>query len=829
MRDKGFGGAMIMDAGGAGQQGNHEVPAGPLFGSPAWRELLKHTLREAARLDLELSLNIMSGWNLGGPTVKPEHSAKLVTWSKTFVKGPSRLDQTLPAPASREGFYRDVAVLAFPLRNGAEAARRPIGLLEFKASFKEFGYSMPATEPLLFDSPSEAGEEDAAVGQVRLISEHMDASGRLRWDVPPGDWEILRFGYTSSGRRVSTGSGDWQGLVIDYLDRSSLESYWNDVVAPILADARPWLGKPLAYLVSDSWELRGVNWTPRFRQEFRARRGYDPLPWLPVMTGRILDNRDMSIRFLNDLRRTIGDLVADEHYSAFAALARTHGLGIHPEAGGPHGGPIDALKCLGRGAFPQMEFWAKFNTVRIHDEDRFFVKEAASAGHIYGKTIVAAEGLTSIGPHWQESFWSNLKPSFDRALGEGLNRLIWHTFTCSPAEMGHPGQEYFAGTHLNPNITWWKQSGAFLSYINRSQFLLQQGHFVADVLYYYGDHVPNFVRLKTDDPARVLPGYDYDVTNEEVLLHRLGVRDGRLTLPGGMSYRVLVLPDLPMISLGALRKIRDLASAGATIVGRRPERVTGLTGLPASDEEVRRLGAEIWGDCNGVAVRERRYGRGRVVCGKTARQVLSGDGVPPDMEYSSSVVPGGIDYIHRSLPDADIYFVYNQRDGTQTVDALFRVAGRAPEFWDPVTARIRRTAVYQDVDGARTRVRLRLKPHGSTFVVFRRAAQDHIVAMDRPAEVWMQPDGGMVLQSNAPGTYKLNTSTGREITISVAPLAAEVPVEGPWDLAFSSPAATPPPMPFATLQSWTGHSDPLVRFFSGTVERDVAGGRHVGA
>ena len=223
-----------------------------------------------------------------------------------------------------------------------------------------------------------------------------------------------------------------------------------------MVDAAPWLGKSLKYLQTDSWEAGGMNWSKNFREEFRKRRGYDLLPFLPILAGRIVENRAVSNRFLNDFRRTIGDCVADNHYGVYAELAHQNKLGIHPESGGPHGAPIDALKCLGRGDFPMMEFWAKSPQHRVKDEDRFFSKQGASAAHIYGKKLVAAEGFTNIGLHWEESLGTNLKPAFDRAACEGFNCLYWHAFTCSPDAMGLPGQEYFAGTHCNPNVTWWK-------------------------------------------------------------------------------------------------------------------------------------------------------------------------------------------------------------------------------------------------------------------------------------------------------------------------------------------------------------------------------------
>ena len=793
MKAKHYGGAIIVDAGGAEQRGNDRVPAGPVFGSPEWRALYRHAIAEASRLNLELSLNILSGWNLGGPPVKPETAAKQATWSQTQVTGPAHVERVLPAPASKLGYYRDVAVLAYPLRHGAKPSHKPIRQLDLKAIFRETGMSHPDSRPLLTDFPAEEGEQDTSSRDVLDISAKMAPDGRLVWDAPAGEWEVLRFGYTCTGARVSTFSDGWDGLAIDYLDPAAFQAYWREVVAPLIRDAGPEAGKTLKYLVTDSWELGGINWTPHFREEFRKRRGYEITPWLPVYAGRLVDSRDASNRFLNDLRRTVADLVAD-HYRLFASMAARHSLGIHPESGGPHGAPVDALLNLGISAFPQMEFWANSKTHRVKDEDRFFIKQCSSAAHIYGKTFCAAEGFTTIGPQWEESIWDNLKPNFDRAVCEGLNLLVWHGFVSSPKEMGLPGQEYFAGTHFNPNVTWWNQSAGFLGYINRVQFLMQQGHFVADALYYYGDHIPNFVRLKTEDPARVLPGYDYDACDLETLLNRVSVKDGRLVLPDGMSYALLVLPELENISPLALAKVRALVNAGATVTGPRPKRATGLEG----DGEVVRLAAELWDS-------------GRVLQGRTAREVLAGKGVPPDFEGA------GLDYIHRRTGEADIYFVSSQSDRGVSVKAIFRVGGKAPELWDPATGNIRPLAVYEATAGGRTTVPITLEPYGSAMVVFRKPAGAHFVSIGGPAEAALAPlAGGFGLEAREAGEYTLTALGGRSVRVNVPRGPEPLLIEGPWTVHFAPGWGAPESVLFGRLESWTENSDPAIKHFSGT-------------
>lgn len=807
MHAKGYGGAILVDADGSSQLGNHEAPAGPMFGTPAWRKLYLHALREAARLELEISLNIESGWNLGGPTVTPEQGAKLLAWTRTTLHGPAGVQQDLPQPAAPTGFYRDIAVLAYPLRHGASLPgdRRPVRQLPVKIASAEFGMSMPKTAPLLDDDPAVPGEQDADIRDVLDVSSHMTAAGQFTWNIPAGDWEILRIGYTASGAKVSTSSNTWQGLAIDYMDRSIFEAYWRQNVAPILEESRPYIGKSLRYLVTDSWELGGINWTAGFREQFRQRRGYDLLPYLPVVAGRIVNSRETSNRFLNDLRRTVGDLIISEHYRPFAEMAHRYSLGIHPESGGPHGAPIDALETLGVSTFPQTEYWAPSATHRTTDAERFFLKEGSSAAHTYGSTFVAAEGMTSIGPHWEETP-ASLQPAFDQAVCEGLNRLFWHTFTSSPKEMGLPGQEYFAGTHLNPNVTWWNQAGPFVGYINRVQFLMQQGHPVADVLYYYGDMVPNFVQLKASDPAKVLPGYDYDVTDENVLTHRLSVKNGQLALPDGMTYRLLVLPDRPSISPAAIRAIRQLVSDGGAVLGNRPVRATGLK----DDDVVRTIAAEVWGDCGENGARQHPFGKGTVYCGESTLDVLAAMKVPPDLEGPS------LDYAHRRTEAADIYFIRNPRPEAISADVVLRADGKAPEHWQAETGTVKPIAIFDATADHRTRTHLRLPANGSAIVVLRQPAGNHLLSLSPEADVRLTADGAFQVETRTPATYRATLPGGGTLTAAVEAPPEMPSISGPWTIAFTPGWNAPPTALFDRLVSWTEHQDPGIHYYSGT-------------
>jgi len=857
MKAKGWGGALICDADGASQDGNDPVKHGPTFLTPEWRALYKHALSEADRLGLEMSLNIQSGWNLGGPMVAPEDAAKKLVWSESRASGPALFKQKLPEPKSRDGFYRDLFVIAYPLDTNAPATPpRPLQNWEQKAMHRALHFSAPDTTPLLTELPPEPGEEDARGADVRDVTSRLGPDGLFEGEVPAGAWQILRFGCTIGDHaRVSTSSDGWKGFAIDVLDAGAFRRYWDAVVEPLVADAGALAGRTLKYLHTDSWEVEAVNWTPTLREEFQRRRGYDLMPFLPVLAGRIVDNRSVSHRFLHDFRRTLGDLAIDNHYRLFRDGAHQHGLQIHPESGGPHAVPVDAQQCLGFNDVPMSEFWAWSWRHRVGESNRFFVKQPASAAHAYGRRLVAAEGFTTIGPHWQETIWDNLKPSFDRAACEGLNLLVWHAFVCSPEEEGLPGIQYFAGTHINPNCTWWPQSGPFIAYLNRCQWLLQQGLCGADACYYYGDHVPNFAQLKRSDPARILPGYDYDVVTEDVLLNRATVRAGRIVLPDGMSYRVLVLRDAAAISLPVLRKIRELVAAGATVVGPKPVEATGLVGYPQSDIEVQRIASALW-DAPGQA------SEGRVISDKTAREVLLAGGVRPDFEFQGADALTTLDYIHRCAGNADIFFVANRSNRWEDVRCSFRVSGKTPEVWLPDSGRIRTAAAWEDGNG-QTTLPLRLEPCGSLFVIFRTTAdaadRQRVVSVTRdgqpivavasaPAlergsdagpqpgaahdqtapirrddavELWREGDALRLSASGPAGRYAVRRADGRIETLSIPAVPAPRALDAGWVLH------APPrellssgtrPLQLDALRSWTSFEEPLVKYHAGTLE-----------
>jgi hypothetical protein len=686
MRRAGIGGVLIMEV----DQG---APVGPVgFMSPDWRALFRHAVAEAERLGLEINMNDDAGWNgSGGPWIKPEQSMQKVVWSETEISGPRKFAGVLPPPQTIAGYYRDIAGLAFP-------APGKFRIADIKA---KAGYEVAAVGP-----PARA---DLAPGDVidraRIIDlkAQTDASGRLAWDVPAGRWTVVRFGHTSTGVENAPAPKSGRGLECDKLSQSGIEANFAGMMDKLITDAGQAAGRTLVSTHIDSWENGSQNWTAAMREEFAKRRGYDLWPYLPVFTGRVVGSLEISERFLWDLRRTISELVVENYARRLGQLAHARGLRMSIEA---YGGPCDDLPYAGEADEPMCEFWmggGAFETV----------KGMASAVHTYGKTILGAESFTADDRERWLEYPASIKALGDRAFSNGVNRFVFHRYALQPWTDRRPGMTMGPwGLHYERTQTWWELTPAWHEYLARCQFMLRRGRFTADICYLQPEAPPqSFV----DHPRR---GYDWDEACAEVVLERMTVKDGRLVLPGGMDYRVLVLPESTAMTPALLRKVVSLVKDGATVIGPPPQRSPSLAGYPECDGEVKRLADELWAGCDGEAVKEHRLGQGRVVWGATPEKVLNDAGVPPDFEGASRWR-----YIHRIDGGADIYFVSNPEPNEVTAAAAFRVVGKIPELWWPETGRVERAAAFEKKSGA-TSVLLPLGPSGSVFVVFREKAAD---------------------------------------------------------------------------------------------------------
>ncbi len=668
-----------------------------------------------------------------------------------------------------------------------------IGLNEKLFRSREWGpYEVP---------PALTGPAEGVVAGDSLVdlSAKMGSDGKLTWEIPAGSWTLLRVGYTSNGRKNAPAPIGGEGLEADKLSRAALQAHWDAYIGKIIANLGPLAGKvPSGFnnVLIDSYEPGCQNWTDGFEKEFQRRRGYDLMKFLPVFTGRVVDSPEMTERFLWDFRRTVADLFAENHSKMVSELSHKAGLYYSVE---PYGnGPFDDCEYGRYADIPMSEFWGGPG---VTGGPLAWIRPAPSVAHVYGRKIVGAESFTSHPEHgrWAQDPYS-LKARGDYAYCQGINRFILHTYPHQPWLNRAPGMTMGPwGAHFGRTITWWEQGRVWMSYMARCQYLLQQGSFVADVLYYSGEGAPNSIR-KGDIP----PGYDYDGCATDAVMS-LKVQDGRLVLPSGMSYRVLVLPPDRTMTPAVLEKIKTLVEAGATVVGPKPESSPSLAGYPQCDQQVRKLAEEIWP---------------RVKADK-APEALKALGVQPDFECASASAK--VTYIHRTMDGADLYFVASPQEKAQQLECTFRVSGRRPEFWHPDTGRIEMAPVYVEKDG-RTTVPVRLDPVGSVFVVFRKAAEgDHVVAVKRTggqdsgtAELSMQKGGKLAINAFEPGTFEIAMASGKSLKAEVREVPKPVELGGSWELSFPPNWGAPEKVTLEKLISWTEHPDKGVKYFSGT-------------
>jgi hypothetical protein len=689
MKRVGVGGVLIMEV----DQG---APVGPAdFMGPQWRELFQHVHVEAKRLGLEVNMNNDAGWNgSGGPWIQPEQSMQEVVWTETDVPGGQRFEGQLAKPQATADFYRDIVVLAFPAVGDYR-----IPDVESKAAFQRRSDPKPGQAEF---SPDVIVRQDAVVN----LTERMDASGKLVWDVPAGQWTVVRFGHTSTGVENAPAPKTGRGLECDKLSVAGIEANFSGMMAKLVADTGLKSGSHKGGLVAthiDSWENGSQNWTAKMREEFRQRRGYDLLPFLPVMTGRVVGSLEISERFLWDLRQTVSELVIENYADRMHRLANAAGMRFTVEA---YGGPCDSIAYGGRSDEPMGEFWTPSGAIET-------CRGMASAGHIYGKRIIGAEAFTSADKERWLEHPALLKSHGDRAFCEGINRFVFHRYAMQPWTDGRePGMTMGPwGQHYERTQTWWEWTPAWHTYLARCQYLLRQGLFVADIC-----------RVQSEAPPQGFGyyerhGYDWDECGAEAVITRMAVKDGRIVLPDGMSYRVLVLPWSQTMTPGLLRKVKELVEAGATVLGPRPSASPSLSGYPQCDDEVRRLAAELWGDTDGQDTTEHRLGKGRVVWSYLPEKALAESGVPADFTAGQP-----LRFIHRSAANAEIYFVANLQPHEFTTTCSFRVTGRVPELWWPDSGRMERAALWEEKDG-RTHVVVPFEPSGSVFVVFREHSQ----------------------------------------------------------------------------------------------------------
>ncbi|MGA8042000.1 MAG: glycosyl hydrolase [Terracidiphilus sp.] len=614
-------------------------------------------------------------------------------------------------------------------------------------------------------------------GDVIDLTSRMRADGTLDWTPPAGHWVVLRFGYSLLGISNHPATKEATGLEVDKLNagyvKHYMDNYLDSYKETVGADE---MGKRgIRYVITDSWEAGAQNWTDNMLAEFTKRRGYDPRPWMPVLAGRIVENAQASDQFLWDLRKTIADLTADEHYGQVEASLKERGMGHYGESHEDNRAFIaDGMEVKKLDDIPMSAMWVQKPgvnkvTYNYNADDR----ESASVAHIYGQNLAAAESMTSCDTTTAWA-WSpaTLKPTADQEFLNGINRFVIHESAHQPLVGKAPGVTLGpCGQWFNRNETWAERAHVWTGYLSRNSFLLQQGKFVADVVYFYGED-SNVTAIFHESSPDVPAGYNFDYINADGLIHELGVADGRITTKSGMSYGILALDKYSQhMSLPVLRAIHALVQQGAVVAGKKP---VGTPSLADDAAEFNKLNDELFGDGTGMHT----VGKGKVFAGQDAAAALKALNVKPDFDASGSTHGQMIAFAHRRLADGDLYVVDNRGDEASGVEASFRVTGKAPELWYSEDGRIV-PASYKMAEG-RTTVPLSLEPWGTVFVVFRKATKETAHTVPQPVETAMAT------------------------------------VAGPWTVSFEAGRGAPASITLDKLISWTESSDKGVKYFSGT-------------
>lgn len=635
----------------------------------------------------------------------------------------------------------------------------------------------------IWESQAEPDHAELIARETEVInlSDQLSADGRLEWEVPQGRWVIQRIGMTPTGVENHPALPHARGLEIDKMNPDAIQYHFDQYVGKLQEGLSEEESSALTHVIIDSYEVGSQNWTDQLENRFQEVYGYDPVPWLPVLSGRVVGSASQSDRFLWDLRRLVADDIAKNYVGGLKEAAHGSGMELWLENYGHWGFPSESLLYGGQSDCIGGEFWNE-GPLGLWE-----CRIASSSGHIYGKKVISAESFTTSGLAFQRSPQSYKKRG-DWSYTEGINHTVLTLFFHQPYEDKKPGINAWFGSEIHRHNTWWDLSKPWIDYQRRSTYLLQQGLYKADVCYFIGEDAPK--SSSTRNPE--LPeGYSFDYINYDVIMNRMDVKDGRFILPDGMTYRVMVLPESLTMRPELLEKISQLVEKGGVILGSPPSKSPGMKGFPESDQKVAALASSLWDHLDGEAVHWKEVGKGMVFRNSSLDEIFENIGLPADFSIGEKLP---VLWIHRTLPGMDIYFMTNQGDKEISFTGEFRVKGMYPQWWNAIDGSARALPEYKQ-QGKISRVPITLGPLESGFVVFTNQKVD--------------PRG----TSNFSGFDKVKE------------------IAGPWEVNFTDPFEKTFSTKFEELTDWSKSEDDRIRYFSGTavyqtqvvIEQAIAG------
>jgi hypothetical protein len=720
-------------------------------------------------------------------------------------------------------YFDDYPIAELELLKGDE---EPLFLPRI-ASFFEKTASVFDVGEKVFEPSSASMAKSIDEKAIIELTGSMAADGTLKWQAPVGNWRVIRFGYTSTGMKNDPPTTEGRGLEADKMDASALDLHINSYAKKLVEAAGKYKGNTLKFFLMDSWEAEFQTWSKTFPEEFKNRRGYSILPWLPVLCGETIGSIKLSEAFLHDFRKTIADLIDQNYYKRFSELCHENGMEMHAEAIYNNWGgypPFEPLKANQYIDFPMTEFWAEQdenNFPAYKPEDRPKIGFPTSSALAHDKQLIGSEAYTSLAHYTETPF--DLKPFGDASYCSGVNQLILHSFVHQPFDK-KPGMTLGKfGAHFNRNNPWWDFTQDWLNYHSRIQYVLQKGYPVVDVMFYAGDELSqNFTRSFLKD----LPlGFQASACNFEMLEKRAKVIDGRISFGSKPSYPILMLPNSTKMELATLRRIAKLVEEGAVVYGPKPLEMLSMSDLKKSEAEFKGLVNQVWGDLD-----ENRYGKGRMISGKSMGEALNRLKILPDLTTNRGDSKE-VMYIHRKIEDMDVYFVFNQQNKQLHREILFRVSGK-PEIWDPSSGIVAVPAIYS-LEKTQTRIPVSLKPYESKIFVFKKQTTDPFIHKVSLAgrQVFPQPqvgsegdaiprvtyrDGKFEFAGDHAGDYSFETSDGRLIPINLAAPKLIDLQSVKTTIEFTSIAKEViSPIKVSGLKSLTDFDDPAIKYFAG--------------
>ncbi len=802
MHRQGIGGVEQITMGAVYEKGNHP------FLSPEYFDLLKFAVREARRLGMEFSLNFGGpGWIWGGDWIPKEERNKNMVASSVLCAGPSLFQDELPLLAELNP------------RNPSEPLRkiRPEDrVLAVVAGRMEDGR---VAESSLTD----------LTGRVR--------GRRLEWAVPEGRWRIMAFWLVLN----ETG-----GPSVDHFSVPAMEHYCKGLGDRLRAAVGEEFGKTVESMFADSFEVpvfrNGLYWSDSLLGEFRRRQDYDLTLYLPALWW---DVGEISPKIRYDVNEFLHRIGMEAFFQTFVGWCRQNGVKARIQ---PYGFPTDILEGAGMADIPEMEITAGEKDAVPWFDTRIGPRTyTASGARLYGRNIVSVEAYTYL--HWEQArdTLEELKIASDIFLRAGANKFYNHGYTATPEPDFAPARRFGAEMLISHPNTWWPYYRNLADYVARSSVLMRQGRPVADVAVYsplasqWTLDVLNARRWTRDfdwgELGRLLlaNGYDFDLINDDVLQNRAALDQGTIRVRD-LEYRVLILPKIEALPLRTLQRIEAFVRGGGTAVAleRTPASSTGWKGSRERDAEVRRLSAQLFAEPrNANDTAERRYGAGATY---QIRKVMD-RGNPLDLRRAPldpflktlhrHVAPDlGIDLVgegwrenpgllfcHRATKEREIYFVANVQDRAADLRLAFRVTGKAPQEWNPVTGEIRPRHEFAEKEG-RTLLPVRLAPYESTFLVFSGSPAGPALRQSDFLEVLTADRQGFTALADRNGVCGFELSSGERKQLIVEGLPARFEISGRWKLELEGRDFPRREKILDRLESWT--EDPATRHFSGT-------------